>query len=199
MARLTFRDLEAVLKVDSGKSRLKAVETSAAQTNKLLQANTPNADHITSIVSRLFDNPDATDVLKAVVEMQFLYGLRISEVLNVESSDVSESGYIKIKGLKNSNSRIVRPANYMHFWTSTGRHLLPIGKTYSRFYFYRKYKELGLSVKYAGRLNNSVTHLFRHEVVNELQKSFNEITTTQKFIGHKNIKNTMRYENKKDS
>ena len=199
MARLTFSDLEAILRVDSGKRRVKPVMASTAQTNKLLQVDTHNADRITSIVSTLFANSLAPEFLKAVVEMQFLYGLRISEVLNIERSDVSEAGYIKIKGLKNSNSRIVRPVNYMHFWLSSGRHLLPIVHTYSRFYFYRKYKELGLSVKYSGRVNNSVTHLFRHEVVSELQRSFNEIGTTQKFIGHKNIKNTMRYEDKKDS
>lgn len=199
MARLTFRDLEAVLQVDTERRRVKPVLPSPAQTTKLLQDNKDNVDRITSIVSALFANPSAPLFLKAVVELQFLYGLRISEVLNIENSDVSESGYIKIKGLKNSNSRIVRPVNYMHFWISTGRHLLPIKNTYSRFYFYRKYKELGLNVKYAGRVNNSVTHLFRHEVVNELQKSFNEIGTTQKFIGHKNVKNTMRYESKKDS
>ena len=199
MARLTFRDLEEILRVDCKESGLKPVVTRIAQTNKLLQVDMHNADRITSIVSALLKNPDAPDVLKAVVELQFLYGLRISEVLNVESSDVSKSGYIKIRGLKNSNSRIVRPVNFLHFWIHTCKHLLPLVNTYSRFYFYRKYKELGLSVQYAGRKNNSVTHLFRHEVVNELQKSFDEIATTQKFIGHKNIKNTMLYEDKKDS
>lgn len=199
MARLTFRDLEAVLKIDSENRRVKPVVSTSAQTNKLLHKSTPYIDRITSIVSTLFANPDVPEFFKAVVEMQFLYGLRISEVLNIENSDVSKSGYIKIRGLKNSNSRIVRPVNYMDFWVYRCKHLLPIVNTYSRFYFYRKYKELGLSVKYAGRLNNSVTHLFRHEVVNELQKSFNEIGTTQKFIGHKNVKNTMRYEAKKDS
>lgn len=199
MARLTFGDLQEILQVDSGKRRLKPVVSPSAQTNKLLQDNKRDADRITSIVSALFANPVVPEFLKAVIEMQFLYGLRISEVLNIESSDVSKAGYIKIKGLKNSNSRIVRPVNYMDFWVYRCKHLLPIVNTYSRFYFYRKYKELGLSLKYAGRVNNSVTHLFRHEVVNELQRSFNEISTTQKFIGHKNIKNTMRYEDKKDS
>ena len=53
-------------------------------------------------------------------------------------------------------------------------------------------------MKYEGRSNNSVTHLFRHEVVQDLQRSFDETSTTQKFIGHKNIKNTRRYENKKN-
>ena len=155
-------------------------------------------NRFTSVVSELFTNVNTPLFLKAVVELQFLYGLRISEVLNIERSDVSKTGYIRVKGLKHSNSRIVRPVNYLHFWQNDGSHLLPLCKTYSRFYFYRKYKQLGLSMKYEGRSNNSVTHLFRHEVVQDLQRSFNESSTTQKFIGHKNIKNTKRYESKKN-
>lgn len=198
MARLTLDALQKILYNDVEDVRIKPVVPSSAQTNKLLQENTDNVKRITSIVSNLLANPDAPDFFKAVVELQFTYGLRISEVLNIERSDVSSSGYIRIKGLKNSNSRIVRPANYLQFWQHSGSHLLPLFKTYSRFYFYRKYKELGLSMRYEGRSNSSVTHLFRHEVVQDLQRSFNETTTTQKFIGHKNIKNTQRYESKKD-
>lgn len=198
MARLTLENLQKILCSDFESGRIKPVVASSAQTNKLLYNNTDNAKRITSIVSELFANPNAQLFLKAVVELQFVYGLRISEVLNIERGDVSETGYIRIKGLKNSNSRIVKPIHFLQFWQSSGSHLLPLKNTYSRFFFYRKYKELGLSYRYEGRSNNSVTHLFRHEVVQELQRNFNETSTTQKFIGHKNIKNTIRYENKKD-
>jgi site-specific recombinase XerD len=198
MARLTLDALQKILYNDVEDVRIKPVVPSSAQTNKLLYKNTDNVNQFTSVVSELFTNVNTPLFLQAVVELQFLYGLRISEVLNIERSDVSSSGYIRVKGLKNSNSRIVRPVRYLHFWQSSGSHLLPLCNTYSRFYFYRKYKELGLSMKYEGRSNNSVTHLFRHEVVQDLQRSFDETSTTQKFLGHKNIKNTQRYENKKN-
>ena len=198
MARLTLSDLQKILYSDFDNGRTKSVQASPAQTTKMLYKNTDNANRITSIVSKLLADSNATEVLRAVVELQFLYGLRISEVLNIERSDVSASGYIKIKGLKNSNSRIVRPVQFLHFWQHSGNHLLPLVNTYSRFFFYRKYKELGLSMRYEGRTNNSVTHLFRHEVVQDLQRSFDETSTTQKFIGHKNIKNTKRYESQKN-
>lgn len=198
MARLTFSDLQKILYSDFESGRTKSVHPSSAQTTTLLYESSDNVNHITFIVSKLFANPDAPEFLKAVVELQFLYGLRISEVLNIERSDVSASGYIRIKGLKNSNSRIVRPVSFLEFWQHSGSHLLPLKNTYSRFFLYRKYKELGLSVRYQGRSNNSVTHCFRHEVVQDLQRNFNEIDTTQKFIGHKNIKNTKRYESKKN-
>lgn len=198
MARLTFADLQQILYSDVEKVRSKPVHPSSAQTNKMLYKNTDNANRITSIVTKLFANPDVPEFLKAVIELQFTYGLRISEVLNIERGDVSKSGYIRVKGLKNSNSRIVRPVQFLHFWLHSGSHLLPLKNTYSRFFFYRKYKELGLSMRYPGRSNNSVTHLFRHEVVQELQRNFDETSTTQKFIGHKNIKNTKRYETKEN-
>lgn len=196
MARLTFADLQKILYSDVDSVRSKSVQASPAQTTILLHESSDNVNHVTSVVTRLFTDVNTPDFLKAVVELQFLYGLRISEVLNIERTDVSSSGYIRVKGLKHSNSRIVRPVNYLEFWLHSGSHLLPLCNTYSRFYFYRKYKQLGLSVKYEGRSNNSVTHLFRHEVVQDLQRNFDETSTTQKFIGHKNIKNTKRYETK---
>lgn len=198
MARLTFDNLQRILYNDVENVRSKPVHPSSAQTSKLLYNSSANVNQFTSVVTKLFTDVNTQLFFKAVVELQFLYGLRISEVLNIERSDVSKSGYIKIKGLKNSNSRIVRPVRFLDFWQNSGSHLLPLRNTYSRFFFYRKYKDLGLSMRYPGRSNNSVTHCFRHEVVQELQRSFDETSTTQKFIGHKNIKNTKRYESKKN-
>lgn len=195
--RITLKDLQKILYDDKSKRRIRAVQSPNAQYSKLLHVEPNHINQLTSIIQAIYRSPDQPTFLKAVIELQYLYGLRISEVLNIDKSDILPSGNIRIKGAKRSNDRIVTPSRYMDFWLNATSLFLPICRLYSRFWFYRKFKELGLYSKYGSNINNSVTHSLRHEKVLELKSNLNDTKLSQSFIGHKSINSTVHYERKK--
>lgn len=141
-------------------------------------------------------NCSLPDVVKAVVELQYRFGLRITECLNFTSSDIMADGSIRIRGLKGSSDRVVKPVTYAKLWVTCFLPLLPLHTTFSRFYFYRIYKAQGWSGKFCNSGLNSVTHYFRHMKALELLNKFNDIELTARELGHKSLKSTEYYAKK---
>lgn len=176
--------------------RTKPVVTPSAQSTKLFQTRPFDLTALSTLVTSILRSQTLPVFQLAVIELLFLYGLRISEALNIDVSCVSANGAIKVKGKKGSETRIVQPVLFREFWLISGRHLLPLINVYSRHYFYKQFKRLGLYVVHAGNVNNSVTHSFRHMILSDLYSSFNDTSSSQKFIGHKSQKSTQHYEQK---
>ena len=195
--RLDFRTLNHILTYDNSRKRVKPVSTPSAHYATLLQKDSLGGSQFSSVVSKVMQDKSISVFLRAVVELQFLYGLRISECLNISTQDVSPSGAIRVRGSKKSNDRIVYPVLFQRFWLSATPSTLPLIQLYSRFYFNRKYKELGLYARFAGSSNLSVTHSFRHNLILNLKKDFGDTSLNKQFVGHKSIKSTEHYENKK--
>lgn len=196
---MSFKNLQLYLSTDRSKPRVNSAITLGAQTTTLLQ---PDGEDILPIIARaneLLLSNTLPRVLLAVIELQLFYGLRISECLNITSSDISNTGHIRIRGAKGSSDRIVIPYKFASFWQNEATAILPIGNVYSRFWFYRQYKNLGLYAIFGNNKVKSVTHLFRHLNILSLKKSFNETNLTRQFIGHKSINSTLHYERKKNS
>ena len=194
---MSFKNLQLYLKTDKGKRGVNAVTTSPAQTTTLLQ---PANQDILAIIERaneLLLSNTLPRVLLAVIELQLYYGLRISECLNITTSDISKTGHIRIRGAKGSSDRIVIPYRFSSFWKNEAKAILPLSNIYSRFWFYRQYKNLGLYAIFGNSKVKSVTHLFRHLNILSLKESFNETGLTKHFIGHKSINSTLHYERKK--
>lgn len=194
---MSFKNLQLYLKTDKGKRGVNAVTNPPAQTATLLQPELEAIEQIVEQAKGVLQNQNIPRVLRAVIELQLNYGLRISEVLNITSSDISKMGHIRIRGAKGSSDRIVIPYMFASFWVNEAGPLLPLFSTYSRFWFYRQYKNLGLYAVFGNSRVSSVTHLFRHLNILSLKENFNETELTQKFIGHKSINSTKHYENKK--
>lgn len=176
---------------------IKSVPSPCAQTTTPCGSGSPG-------ISNGFDlevfmsNASGLSVLeKAVIELMFMHGLRISEVLNIDQSDISKSGAIRIKALKGSSFRVVQPALFKEFWLKNCSQLLPLRTVYSRFYFYRLFKRLGLYAYFGTNSNASVTHYFRHLKGLDIQESFNDWALTQSVLGHKNVNSTHYYGQKK--
>ncbi len=130
---------------------------------------------------------------KAVIELQFLYGLRISEVLGIKWQDILFNGSINIKGLKGSESRLVYPVQYRDFWINFHNSKSTIGSSYNRFYFYRIFKKFGIYSIMVGNSKASVTHYLRYMFVQQLKNSGKTKEQIQQIIGHKSIKSTLHY------
>lgn len=195
--RLTLQNLQAHLGNERKALRINSDVTTPAQSNKVLIGRVDDDNSEFSRISDIIQNKQLVLVLRAVIELQFFHGLRISEVLNVTPLDITRNGRIRIKGLKGSYDRFVVSSNFLEFWINTGQHLLPLSNTYSRFYFYREYKKLGIGAHFGNSVNKSVTHYFRHAVALDSQNKFDNLSDTKMVLGHKSIKSTEKYVTKR--
>lgn len=194
MTVLNFEKLLKTLNSNNASLRSKPVEVSSAQYNTKLYESSGESERIMSICSSVFANPSIPEFMKAVISLQMEHGLRISEVLNIKKTDISHRGYILIKSLKGSKNRLVSPSFFRQFWFDSPPLTFPLSRLYSRFYFYRWYKKLGLYSTYGTNSTASVTHVFRHELGLHLKNKFNELEVSKSFLGHVSSKSTEAYE-----
>lgn len=132
--------------------------------------------------------------LAYIFQLQYMHGLRISEVLQIQSKDIDKLGRIRIKALKGSESRLIVSdycKSYMLHYKSINQ---PPFRDYDRFFVYRVYKKIGWSFNFGTNKKASVTHAGRHLSALESKSEFNDSQLTQRHLGHKNIKNTHVYE-----
>lgn len=194
---MSFKNLQLYLKTGRGKRGVNSDMGLPAHYTTQLHPDTHDILSIIERANELLLSNTLPRVLLAVIELQLLYGLRISECLNINTSDISPTGHIRIRGAKGSNDRIVIPYRFSSFWRNEAVAILPLGNVYSRFWFYRQYRNLGLCAIFGNSKVKSVTHLFRHLNILSLKESFNETGLTKQFIGHKSINSTLHYERKK--
>jgi len=138
-------------------------------------------------------NTTEPEYVKAVIELLFLYGIRISEALAVSYTDISPAGVIYVKGQKGSNDRFVRPVSYAHFWAFVRDTKVSYTGIYSRFYIYRVLRKYGFASFYGDNVNMSVSHMFRHEFARDLMGRFGDIEKVQKGLGQKSKKSAEFY------
>lgn len=129
----------------------------------------------------------------AVIELLVLYGLRISEVLNINATDIFPNGQIRIRGAKGSEDRMIYAIRSRKLFEFMRINQLSLPSTYNRFYFYRLFKKKGIYAQFGGNFNNSVTHYFRYSYILELLKQGLQLDQIRKIIGHKSINSTIHY------
>lgn len=128
-----------------------------------------------------------------VGRLQLLYGLRISEILDIEGNDIDRLGRIIVQGKKGSNSRLVIDNQDVKWWIS--KRALGTQKVFSfdRFYVYRIYKKCGISHAMEGKKHKAVTHYTRHLYVKSMQHYTQDMEQTKQLTGHKAVSNTKKY------
>jgi len=169
-----------------------------AHTAKLLQARN---NEIEEICKNLFNRPVVKLLpigVQVIIELQMLYGLRITEVLSIGAMSIMRNGLIHVHGKKGSQDRYIYSQRFNNYVIFCKINNVAYLCDYSRFYFYRLYKKLGIYYKFAGNDKNSVTHFFRHSILNAQKIEGMEIEDSQKFIGHKSIRSTRIYRNEKE-
>lgn len=173
--------------------RVKSVLTPPAQSPGMLSTRINNIETNDKFLNRVFSNSLLTMTDKAVIELLYLYGLRVSELLSVLPTDVAESGHILIRGSKGSGNRFILSLYFKDFWQRNLKYSLPLSQYFSRFYFYRLFKKLGFYSKYGNNVNMSVTHYFRHQLVLSLQEQGFSKEMISEFIRHKSTKSIEYY------
>ena len=168
-----------------------------AQTTKLCSAHTQLLIGNDSNIIRIMKDPAVYIQDRALIELLYIGGLRISEALNIKCNHITKDGRVMIIGSKGSNNKIITPMiNQQYFINCSIFNISPFyGK--NRFYYYRLFKEKGLYIFRKTAENNSVTHSFRYNLVSDLRNSGIDIVDIRATVGHKNIKNTLLYVNKK--
>jgi len=181
---------------ESEKLRIRSDSIPSAQSSILY---CPDTDHLPVLDTMFIDKVKGyalTMTDSAVLELLMFYGLRISEVLRIKKNDIKSTGHIIIKGLKGSNDRLVQPKYYYEFWFKSGYGSLPLGGIYSRFYYYRLFKRMGIGQKFNMNSNTSVTHYFRHNLIIELKRQGVPEHMLSSYIGHVSKKTLKYYVNK---
>jgi len=190
------------LKMDKIKTRITEFDKSQASIKSVLRPCAhsyeefqPDKQTLLSNLSRVYGTPLSSDlslVELCVIDLLMFSGIRISELLRIDPWSILKSGHINVKGLKGSNDRIIIPVFSLFFWQGFMVQFLPLVDLYSRFYFYRRFKKLGIYTHYDSRKHQSITHFFRHRVINQLNDSGVPQKDISTFIGHKN-KKTLKY------
>ena len=162
-------------------------------------------------VEALLDQPDITKPEgqrdKAMLEILYSSGLRISELLSLKTNQInSERGIVKIVG-KGNKERIVPVGDYaleyLKKYINEGRRKNPkrgseflflnrYGEPVSRVYFFLQVKKYA---KQAGIQVEISPHTLRHCFATHMLENGAELRAVQEMLGHANIATTQIYTN----
>lgn len=162
-------------------------------------------------VEALLDAPDLNkpegERDRAMLEVMYSSGLRISELLNLKVSDINfQKGIIKIIGKGNKERHVPigdYALEYLNKYISGGRRKNPgrnndivflnrYGEPLSRIYFFKQVK------KYAEQAMIEVEispHTLRHCFATHMLENGAELRAVQEMLGHANIATTQIYTN----
>lgn len=156
-----------------------------------------NPDNTRRAALDYLNSNNYSEALKAFVSLQFKHGLRVSDVLNIHYSDITNAGNIVVHQGKRSMKIIVRDDEFFDFWKNCKVSKTNPFQNYDRFYIYRLYRRIGIKHTEAGRQRNSVTHAPRKLLAQDMEKSDFDITEIQTALGHRGKRSTEYYLNEK--
>jgi integrase/recombinase XerD len=140
---------------------------------------------------------------RAIIEVLYGCGLRISELINLSPSDLElEAGFIRVQG-KGNKQRLVplgRPAiDAVREYTGSARGLNADGsvlfpaRTGRKFSRVGMWKLIGQMVKKAGLTKKVTPHTFRHSFATHLLEGGADLRVVQEMLGHADITTTEIY------
>ncbi|HEY0749515.1 MAG TPA: site-specific tyrosine recombinase XerD [Chitinophagaceae bacterium] len=175
-----------------------------------LKRNLPDTlsfDEIEKIISEIDLSTPEGGRNKAILETMYSCGLRVSEVVNLQISNLyMDVGYIKVMG-KGSKERLVPigsvASKYITIYKNQIRiHITPQkgeedilflnrrGKRLSRVMIFLIIKDLALK---AGLKKNISPHTFRHSFATHLVEGGADLRAVQEMLGHESITTTEIY------
>jgi site-specific recombinase XerC len=177
--------------------RINSGEGSSAQSVKLCAGVSPVATGISVVYDLLRFNNDLTRCDKAVLEIMLISGCRIGSVLFINSNSISPNGLVLVKAEKGGRDIIVSPVLYREFWLSKRLCNWSLSSERNRFYYYRLFKKYGVYSVVCGNFKASVTHLLRHELINDSDSISFDSRTIANYAGHNSLKSQESYVTKK--
>lgn len=190
---LTQQMLSRILGTQTKNQPNKSVQTPTAQTSTLCGPGKSSSEDLTSVLSSIEAIKNYDRRLYFIASLQYGFGLRISEVLEISPYDITSTGHVKVKGKKGSNERMIFSDILRSYFVDCKiRKIYPFNGI-DRFYVYRSYKKFGLSRRFGSNKNSSVTHLFRHLASLAAKENGVSIETRAQQLGHKSTKSTQYY------
>ena len=180
------------------KNEVEAVPTPPAQSPELLHQRTAMKEFEFRVMLFISSNTIYGSGVKLVIWILFNTGARINEVLDLKSSDISDDWFIRIKGSKGSNNRIIKIPQPPFPILINKEIPYYLFQEFSRFYIYRVCRANNLILKVEGMKHYSVTHSFRHYYASQLLRFQDEENTSGRTLGHKSNKSILHYDKKKN-
>jgi len=175
------------------KARIKSVSDSSAQSATLYTGQENKDTLLTNVYALLMNNRELTLCDKAIIECQLLTGARISQVLSVTHSDITDNLNVRLCGSKGSYSLVYTPVMYRAFWEYLKNSKQSLSSLRDRFFMYRLYRKYGIYTLVVGNINTSVTHSLRHALLSDTEKL--QLTERERAnkVGHKSTKSQEYY------
>ncbi|MDD3732084.1 MAG: site-specific tyrosine recombinase XerD [candidate division Zixibacteria bacterium] len=142
---------------------------------------------------------------KAIIELLYGSGLRLSELINLKISDLElEAGFLRVLG-KGNKQRLVPVGEYtkqaLNAYFETGRQLNPgviqelvfVNRTGSKFSRVGLWKIIKKLVLQAGLTKKVTPHTFRHSFATHLLEGGASLRVVQEMLGHADITTTEIY------
>ena len=165
----------------------------STQTPELLQAKSKAELLYNAVRLWCVESKEESEAVRAIVHLQLLYGLRVSEVLSIHGSAISYDGTIKVKVSKSDGYMYIRDDVFNDFWVNKVRNLHLDISYINRFYLYRLYKRKGFYILKANNVNNSVTHSLRQLRASIIEYQFKDKESVKAVLNHKSIKSSQYY------
>ena len=177
----------------TSKLQVKSDVKPTAPTNILCTAGNEWLRNPDAISSVLVQAKKKDIYLWRIILLLSSYGMRISEVLNIQYHEITAHGSIILKSLKNSNDRIIVISEIKEYLLLCRANGINPFDAYNRWYCYREFQKLGISFSSPLSTKKSVTHAFRHIVVADLRAQNLNNAEIARYMGHKNEKNIDYY------
>ena len=132
--------------------------------------------------------------MKLLIELQLFFGLRVSEALGLTPGSYKGNGMFTVVTLKKNEDRIITIKHNIKELERNYINILPLKDRYTRYYVYRLYKKLGIYKKYNNNTYYSVTHYFRHKIVQHLISEGISLKNITRYMGWRSEKSITYYE-----
>ncbi len=176
---------------------INSVSTPTLQSAILLKLQPSPTDSLSAAVNSILSNRLIPEVEKVMIELIYRNGLRVSELLRIRGTDIMQNGSFIIRASKFSENRIgfiVNGAQWFQSWRSFPGEVF---RDYNRHFVYYLFKRRGISAQIIGNQNKAVTHVLRHQAIENLQRATNDSAATAQAIGHRSKRSTEHYLNHK--
>lgn len=174
---------------------INAVSSPILQTAILLKPDDCPRDELTAVVLQIISNKHIPEVERVMIELIWRNGLRVSELLRIKGTDVMSNGSFIIHASKHSENRIgfiVDGLPFLESWRGVPAYIFDC---YDRHFVYYMFKRLGISSNIKGNSNRAVTHVLRHQAIENINRATNSSEATAQVIGHRSKRSTEHYLN----
>lgn len=176
---------------------INSVSHPTLQSAILLKLQDSPTDTLSVVVNSILSNQRIPQVERVMIELIYRNGLRVSELLRIKGTDIMLNGSFIIRASKFSSNRIgfvINNSEYLQSFRSFPGYIFA---DYNRHFVYYLFKRHGISAQIIGNQNKAVTHVLRHQAIENLQRATNDSAVTAQAIGHRSKKSTEHYLNHK--